>query len=107
MILKNVTDFLKVGDMLLTNDQMEMFFNKPDLNKIYFIGTEWLWLEFWNAAESKYIIPYTDHPVPAAQESSPFGSTKLGMVWVGSPYSGLRKTSVSSSSEDGPRTLEF
>ena len=70
MISKEMTDFLKVDDMLLTNDQMEMFFNKPDLNKIYFIGTEWLWLEFWNAAESKYIIPYTNHPVPAAQESS-------------------------------------
>ena len=58
--------------MLLTDDQMKMFFNEPDVSRSI-IRTKWLWTKHWNEDERKYLIPFTDHPVPAAQENSRFG----------------------------------
>ena len=54
--------------MLLTDDQMKMFSNEPDVFRSI-SRTKWLWTKHWNEIERKYLIPFTDHPVPAAQES--------------------------------------
>ena len=56
-----------MGDMVLTSDQMNFLTTRPNLSRTMF--TEWLWTGNWNAAERKYIIPYTDHPIKEAQES--------------------------------------
>ena len=64
-------DQTMMGDMILTNDQMIFLTTPPGLSRTFY--TEWIWTENWNAAEKKYIIPYTDHPIQEAQESFYFG----------------------------------
>ena len=64
-----------MGDMVLSSDQMIFLTTRPNLSRTMF--TEWLWTENWNAAEKKYIIPYTDHPIKEAQESFYFNVTTI------------------------------
>ena len=66
-----------MGDMILTSDQMNFLTARPSLSRTF--NTKWLWTEKqnWDAAQKKYIIPYTDHPVKEAQESFYFNVTTI------------------------------
>ena len=55
-----------IGDMVFTDEQINFLSTSPDLVRSFY--SESIWREHWNAAEKKYIIPYTDHPITEAQE---------------------------------------
>ena len=62
----------KMGDMLLTSDQMKMFSSEAGSKDFRLPDSVWSVQENWSSTENKYLIPFTVHPIRETQEGFRF-----------------------------------